>query len=158
MSSVYIETSIPSYYFETRPTARARLWREITREWWDRHRQTYALSTSVFVLAELRKAPSRKASQAVALLEGIPLLTEPAGLNDVIRYYIDHRLMPAEALGDAAHLAMASMHGVEFLLTWNINHLANANKVRHLSVLNARLGLPVPIITTPMTLLPEVMP
>ena len=55
-------------------------------------------------------------------------------------------------------LAMASMHRVEFLLTWNINHLANANKTRHLSVLNARLGLPVPIITTPITLLPEVMP
>ena len=92
------------------------------------------------------------------LLRGIPVLSDLAGLDEVIAYYIQHRLMPADALGDAAHLAMASMHRMDFLLTWNINHLANANKVQHLTVLNARLGLAVPIVTTPLTLLPEVTP
>ena len=158
MPSVYVETSIPSYYFERRPTVKARLWRETTREWWDNHRRAYSLFTSTFVLAELRNAPSSKGASAVNLLSGIQLLPELAGLNEVIAYYIEHRLMPADALGDAAHLAMASMHRMDFLLTWNINHLANANKIQHLSVLNARLGLAVPIVTTPFTLLPEVTP
>ena len=53
------------------------------------------------------------------------------------------------------HLAIASMHSVDFLLTWNCRHLANANKVQHVAVLNGRLGLHVPVITTPMLLMPE---
>lgn len=63
--------------------------------------------------------------------------------------------MPGDALGDAAHLALASVHAVDYLLTWNCKHLANANKTQHLRVLNARLGLHVPILTTPLTLVPE---
>jgi len=63
--------------------------------------------------------------------------------------------MPAEAAGDAYHLAFACLQKVDFLLTWNCKHLANANKVQHLTVLNGRLGLPTPVITTPLTLMPE---
>jgi hypothetical protein len=63
--------------------------------------------------------------------------------------------MPADARGDAAHLAMASLHGIDFLLTWNCKHLANANKTGHIRVINQRLGLHVPVLSTPMTLVPE---
>ena len=83
------------------------------------------------------------------------MLEEPPGLPEVVSYYIEHRLMPEEAGGDAFHLGLASMHSMDFLLTWNCQHLANANKIQHLSVLNARLRLPVPIVTTPLTLMPE---
>jgi hypothetical protein len=58
-------------------------------------------------------------------------------------------------LGDAYHLAVASYYGMHFLLTWNCRHLANANKVRHLQVVNNELGLTVPIVTTPDLLLTE---
>ncbi len=83
------------------------------------------------------------------------MLDEPPGLSDVVEFYVQHRLVPADAYGDAAHLAMASLHGLDFLLTWNCRHLANANKTRHLGVLNARLGLPVPAVITPVVLMPE---
>jgi hypothetical protein len=63
--------------------------------------------------------------------------------------------MPREAEGDAYHLALASLCKVDFLLTWNCQHLANANKVRHLTILNSRLGLAMPVITTPLTLIRE---
>ena len=66
--------------------------------------------------------------------------------------------MPAEAAGDATHLAYASMHGIDILLTWNCRHLANANKMRHVAILNARLGLRTPILTTPFSLLAEDSP
>lgn len=155
MPSVYIETTVPSYLCESRKTAQAVAWRAVTRDWWDCCRSGYELNTSRFVLAELSRAPATKARSALAILEGIRVLDEPSGLSEVVEYYIGHRLMPAEAGGDAVHLALASMHSIDFLLTWNCRHLANANKIQHLTVLNARLGLHVPVITTPLTLMPE---
>ena len=155
MPSVYIETTIPSYYHETRRSPAVATWREVTREWWDHHRHLYDLCTSRFVLVELGAAPPDKAAAALALVQGVRLLDEPAGLQAVADYYIEQRAMPTEAAGDAYHLALASLHGVDYLLTWNCRHLANANKIRHLTVLNGRLGLPIPVITTPLTLMPE---
>jgi hypothetical protein len=107
------------------------------------------------VVTELEQAPREKARRALKLISDVEVLAEPRTLDQVIEFYVEHRLMPREAGGDAAHLAMASLHNIEFLLTWNCQHLANANKIRHLSVLNGRLGLPVPVITTPLTLVPE---
>jgi hypothetical protein len=158
MPTVYIETTVPSYYHETRRSAMVTAWRAATRHWWDTCRRGYELFTSPYVLAELELAPRGKGARAIALLNDVPLLKEPPGFEDVTAYYIEHRLMPKNAQGDAAHLALASMHHMDFLLTWNCRHLANANKVQHLSVLNARLALPVPVITTPLMLIPEDYP
>jgi hypothetical protein len=155
MPTVYVETTVPSYYHETRRSPEIIAWRNATRRWWDHYRDRYELVVSRFVLVELSMAPASKAKKALALVGGLPVLKEPPELEAVAEYYVDHRAMPADAAGDAYHLAIASLHRVEFLLTWNCRHLANANKIRHLTVLNGRLGLPTPIITTPLTLLPE---
>ena len=58
-------------------------------------------------------------------------------------------------LGDALHLAIASYYKCDFLLTWNCNHLANANKFRHIKMINEKLDLFTPALITPMELLPE---
>lgn len=155
MPTVYIETTVPSYYHETRRSSEVRAWRAVTRAWWDHHRQAYELYTSRFVLAELAQAPQPKAAAALALLRNVSVLDEPRELKAVADYYIVQRAMPGEAAGDAFHLAIASLHKMDFLLTWNCRHLANANKVRHLTILNARLGLSMPVITTPLMLIPE---
>jgi len=156
MATVYIETSVPSYYFETRQTEKATAWRAATREWWDAHRHGDQLQTLQVVIAELSQAPVVKGRKALQLLDGIPILPEPEGLAKVVEYYLEQRLMPVEGSeGDAYHLAMASMNSMDYLLTWNCRHLANANKVRHISVVKQRLGLHVPIVTTPLTLIPE---
>ncbi|MCK4342902.1 MAG: type II toxin-antitoxin system VapC family toxin [Phycisphaerae bacterium] len=153
--SVYIETTIPSYYHETRRSALVQAWRTITRRWWDEYRHGYLLYTSRLVLAELQQAPQTKARAALALLENVVILDEPKELKAVADYYVEQRAMPAGASGDAFHLALASLQKMDFLLTWNCQHLANANKVRHLTVLNGRLGLAMPVITTPLNLIPE---
>ena len=155
MPSVYIETTIPSYYHETLSSAAIAAWRDVTRQWWNHHRRHYDVFTSRFVLAELARAPAPKARRARSLLKGVPVLDEPPGLQEVVVYYIEQKLMPAEAGGDAVHLALPSMHSMDFLLTWNCRHLANANKIQHMAVLNARLRLPLPVVTTPLTLIPE---
>ena len=155
MQSVYIETTIPSYYFETRRSPMVVAWRTQTRQWWDRWRGDYRLFMLRFVLAELSRAPQSKAHRAVQPLREARSLTEPADLDDVVAFYIGHHLMPTEAGGDAVHLALASLHKMDYLLTWNCRHLANANKAQHIRVLNERLGLHVPVVTTPLTLIPE---
>jgi hypothetical protein len=66
--------------------------------------------------------------------------------------YIAHRLMPDDGGLDAVHVAAASFHGVDYLLTWNCKHLANANKTKHLAAINRRLGLHIPGLVTPYTL------
>jgi hypothetical protein len=153
--SVYIETTIPSFYFETRRSAMVVAWREATRHWWDQHRGAYSLFTSKYVLTELSRIPSARAAQTIGLIKEVDLLHPVPEIQRVVETYIQNRLMPADAEGDAAHLAMASMHRIDFVLTWNCRHLANMNKIDHLEVINRRLGLFVPKMTTPLTLLPE---
>lgn len=88
-------------------------------------------------------------------MRNVALVPGPAGIDEIVEHYIRHRLVPSDVLGDAYHLAFASMHQIDFLLTWNCRHLANANKIRHIEVINRRLGLAVPIITTPELMMPE---
>ena len=159
MASVYIETTIPSFYLETRQDPRSIAWRDATRDWWDNHRGRYEIVTSSLVLRELRQAPAPKSEsdgshahrRTPARRDAGPdrdrgvLLGAPAAARECARRC-------------PLHLAMASTHTIDYLLTWNIRHLANANKTRHLSVLNGRLGLPSPIITTPELLMPELEP
>ncbi len=153
--TVYIETTIPSFYHETRRDAANRYRREVTREWWDLHRHRFDLCTSELTLLELRDAPSAKSLAAIKLIGGLRRL-EPSGrVAEITDLYISQRLMPAGAGGDAGHLAFTSVHCIDFLLTWNCKHLANANKFPHLRALNARLGLPIPVLTTPYMLMPE---
>jgi hypothetical protein len=79
---------------------------------------------------------------------------EPA-VTEIVAAYMRHKLMPADPTGDALHLALASLHKCDFLLTWNCTHLANANKFGHIRRLNTMLGLYVPTLTTPLELLGE---
>lgn len=155
MPTVYIETSIPSFYFDTRTSARVVAWRAATRSWWAQDRKRYDIVTSSFVLNELSRAPRAKAVPAIDLLSDVHVLDLPDRLEEVVSAYVRNKIMPADAVGDAAHLAMASLHGVEFLLTWNCKHLANANKVPHIRAINESLGLTVPILTTPFALTRE---
>ena len=69
------------------------------------------------------------------------------------RVYIEHQGLPRNPVGDALHLALASYHKCEFLLTWNCEHLANANKFGHIRRINALLGLFIPALVTPLELL-----
>jgi hypothetical protein len=155
MARVYIETTIPSFYYSTRTQVELVAWRMAMRRWWSEFRHSYELVSSPSVVAELRRAPRDRASQALSLLDDVVILEDPPDILAIAEYYIKQKLMPADAQGDAAHVASASYHGIEFLLTWNCKHLANANKVAHLQTLNKRLSLPVPTITTPLMLIPE---
>ena len=121
----------------------------------DEHRHDYELVTSYAVLQELESPayPSAKREKSLRLLRDLPVLDETAGIAEIIRAYQRHKLMPQSPAGDALHLALASIHGCDFLLTWNCVHLANPNKLDHIRHVNGRLGLPMPLMLTPVDLL-----
>ncbi|MBI3986105.1 MAG: type II toxin-antitoxin system VapC family toxin [Lentisphaerae bacterium] len=157
MKSVYIETSIPSFFYETRQEPEMVARRTWTREWWDRYRDGYELVTSEGVVAELEEGEYPTQADAVALVAGLPRLDMPDTIADIVDTYISNHLMPQERLGDALHVALASYHKCDFLLTWNCSHIANANKFEHMRIINTRLGLFVPALVTPMELCTEDM-
>jgi predicted nucleic acid-binding protein len=155
MKTVYVETSIPSFYHELRTEPEMVARREWTREWWSLAQGRYELVTSPAVVDELERGdyPSRK--ECLELIEPLPLLALDPAVRDIVETYIARHVMPAEPAGDALHLALASFHQCEFLVTWNCRHLANANKFGHIRRVNALLGLYVPILVTPLELLAE---
>ena len=152
-SKVYIETTIPSFYYEDRADIAAIARREWTRQWWNDTRLDYDLLTSVAVLNELETGEYPNREKRVELLEELPLVRVESEVIDIVQVYIEHKVMPRDPAGDALHLALASYHKCDFLLTWNCAHLANANKFGHIRRTNTLLGLYVPDIVTPLELL-----
>ena len=150
---VYIETTIPSFYYEVRTEPEMIARRNWTRAWWDDQRHAYELVSSVAVLDELEAGTFPNKDQTLALLADVPLvLVEPA-IVEIVEAYIQRLVMPRDPTGDALHLALASFHKCDFLLTWNVRHLANANKFTHIRRVNTLLGLFTPMLVTPLELL-----
>jgi predicted nucleic acid-binding protein len=150
---VYVETTIPSFYHETRigPDIVAR--RDWTRQWWSDAPERYELVTSPAVLDELASGPPEHVHEWLGLLQDLPLLPVEPAVAEIVQAYIQHKVMPADPAGDALHLALASFHRCDFLVTWNCRHLANANKIGHIRRVNVMLGLFVPAVVTPLELL-----
>ena len=154
---IYIETTIPSFYFEARRNVECVSRRNWTRRWWDEQRQEHQLVTSLVVRNELSDPtyPETKRRNALALIDELPVLDLNAYIDEIVEAYVANLLMPQQPTADAVHLALASHYGCDVLLTWNCVHLANPNKFRHIQGINKRLGLPVPMVVTPLELLGE---
>lgn len=150
---VYIETTIPSFYFTLRtdPESLARMsW---TRRWWSECSGAFKLVTSPAVIGELRRGTQPAVQSRIELLKGIELLDLTEEVEEIVQIYIARLVMPKNPAGDALHLALASFHRVDVLLTWNCRHLANPNKMEHIRLINYELGLPMPMLTTPVNYL-----
>ena len=155
---VYIETTIPSFYYEVRTEPEMVARRDWTRAWWDECRAGFELVTSAGVVQELENGRFPQKADALALIKDVPLLDVDEAIAEIVDAYIRHHVMPADPAGDALHLAFASYYRCDFLLTWNCRHLANANKFAHIRRVNGVLGLIVPALVTPLELLGEVKP
>ena len=127
--------------------------RNWTRAWWYREAQYYELVTSPAVLAELEDGEFPDQERVSALLLDVPVIPIEDAVLEIVEAYVAHKVMPRDPMGDAMHLALASYHQCDFLLTWNCNHLANANKFGHIRRVNTMLGLTVPALVTPLELL-----
>lgn len=151
---VYVETTIPSFYSETRTDVGTEARRRWTRQWWAMPKPDQHLVTSVVVFEELERIPNAARRQkALALVRPLDQLNYTLEIAEIADVYVRYKLMPGEAAGDADHLALASFYNCDMLVTWNCRHLANANKTGHIRRINALLGLRTPMLVTPLELL-----
>lgn len=153
MQTVYIETTIPSYlaaHPSRQPSISAD--QKATHDWWRTERSRFRLYTSVFTLDEAGRGDAGAAARRLNYLKGIPELDIPPELpgieDDIIRLF----QLPPKAITDASHLALAVLHRMDYLLTWNCTHLANASLQKELMEYCTYHNLHVPIICTPDTL------
>ena len=86
----------------------------------------------------------------------LPLIPIGKEVVKIVRAYVENKVMPQDPAGDALHLALASFHGCDYLVTWNCRHLANANKFGHIRRINTMLGLKTPELVTPPELLGDI--
>jgi len=135
-ATVYIETSIPSFFYETRDDAQFIAMKQWTQDWWENEACNYRCVTSDAVINELETGNHPRKNEKLSFLEDIELLEINQAIEEIVEVYLAHFLMPKNDLGDALHLAIASYHKIDFLLTWNCKHLANANKQAHISRIN----------------------
>ncbi len=152
---VYVETTIPSFFYEHRPEAAMVARREWTRSWWQAAAHRDELVTSEAVLDELARGDFNARQDCLALLADLPLLRINQAVMEIVDTYLTHQVMPRDPRGDALHLAIASFHRCDFLATWNCRHLANPNKLGHIRRVNSMLDIQVPALVTPYDLLGE---
>ncbi len=149
---VYVETSVPSFYYETRTDPDMVARRQWTRIWWSVASERHDLVTSPAVIDELEQGDYPSRGDCLELIARLPILTIEPPVLDIVEAYIARHVMPADPSGDALHLALASFHRCDFLVTWNCRHLANANKFGQIRRVNTLLGLFVPTLVTPLEL------
>jgi hypothetical protein len=152
---VYVETTIPNFYYDFRPSEAVSLRREATGCWWTTATERYELVTSIYVHRELSVGTGAAVPQRLRLLTGMPLLLTSAAIDATVEVYFTHKLMPLNPPDDAMHLALASHYRCDFICTWNCRHLANPNKVPHIRRINSQLGLGVPRLVTPLDIMEE---
>ena len=151
---VYIESTVISYYV-ARPSRDvvALAHQEITRGWWRDCLPDYDVCISEVVLEEIRRGDAGAAAERLRAVSSFPLLPIVPEVEELAAVYAKDLEFPEKSLRDTLHIAVASVHGADYLVTWNCTHIANAHIRRRLAEINTSEGVPIPIICTPEELL-----
>ncbi|AXI99362.1 PIN domain-containing protein [Cyclonatronum proteinivorum] len=149
-STIYIETSFISYLTSraSRDLVTAAR-QQLTQEWWEKYRKNYSLYISQAVLAEAGSGDSIAAKRRLHLLNRIPTLVISDEARIFAEFLVKETPFPPQATVDALHIAVASVHKVDFIITWNFRHIANASIRSKLEVLAQSKKLSLPTICTP---------
>ena len=155
-ASVYLETSVVSYA-TSRPSTdlviAAR--QQITRDWFAARSKSYDLFVSQLVVAEASRGDEVAAGDRVALLGSLPRLAITEAAGELAAALVGSQAVPAQAAEDALHIALAAVHGVEYLLTWNCKHIANATMRQAIERSCRAAGYEPPVICTPEELIDD---
>ncbi len=152
--TVYIETTVVSY-LSARPSrdlVRAAE-QQITREWWDVQRPKFELYTAELVLIEAAAGDAEAAAERLAVLRELPLLDTTERALQLADALLESAALPETAERDALHVGVAADNGMDFLLTWNCRHLANALLRDRIEETCERAGFRPPKICTPEELM-----
>lgn len=154
VAKVYIETSVISY-LTARPARDVVVLahQQLTRDWWAVARHAFDLYVSEIVIAEAEKGDEEAARARLELLRGMNQLSASAAAEQLVPILLRDTGLPPKALADMSHIAVATVHGMEFLLTWNCKHIANANVLRRVAKTCRSRGYELPVICTPEELM-----
>jgi len=152
--SVYIETSVISHLTaRTSPLLRTAAMQQATAEWWERARGKYRLVTSELVLMEAGRGDAGAAADRLAALTDIPLLPVSTPVVALARHLLNAGALPEKAKLDATHVALAAIGDIDYLLTWNCQHINNPRLKPIMRSVCAVAGVRCPEICTPDELL-----
>ena len=151
---VYIETSIPSY-LTARPCndIRAMANQNTTIEWWENRRSEFEVYVSEFVIAESSQGHPEASTRRMDAIEGIPELDVTKEVKILAKALIEEGPIPDKAEIDAYHIAVATVNGMDYLLTWNCSHIANAVMRPKVEAVCRKHGYEPPTICTPQELM-----
>ena len=154
--TAYIETSVVSY-LTARPSRDLVIaaYQEITREWWRDAASEFQLVASELVIAEAGAGDPNTAQARLQALESITLINATAEAESLATRLLDMGAVPQQAAADAAHIAIAIAvaNGVEYLVTWNFRHIANAAMRGRIERVCPQAGFEPPVICAPNELL-----
>ena len=155
-SSLYLETTIPSY-LTSRPSRDLIIagHQEITREWWEKRRDTFQLYISQLVVDEASAGDPVAARERLKVLQDLPLLDITPEVTELATGILASGKIPRKAATDAAHIAIAAVHGMDFLVTSNCVHIANAAIAKALASTCWEYACECPVICTPEELIGE---
>lgn len=156
---VYVETSVISY-LAARPSrdliTAAR--QQLTHEWWRRRRPHFDVYVSQLVLDEAAQGDREAAARRATFMGELPLLEITRAALDFANQLLDAAGLPPQAAVDALHISIAACNGMEYLLTWNSAHIANAEYRVRVERACRRQGYEPPVLCTPNELMGEATP
>lgn len=154
--SIYLETTVVSYYV-SRPSRDviALAHQEITREWWHKAKMRFDCFISQIVIEEARMGDEEAVKRRLEELKNFPHLELTDKVEEIAQIYIKRLEIPAKSFRDAVHLAVASVHNIDYLVTWNCTHIANGEIIKKLMSINENICIHTPIICTPEELMEE---
>ncbi len=151
---VYLETTIISY-FAARPSRDiiTAAHQQITQEWWEGRRSNFEIYISQIVLQEANEGDKDAVRRRLEMLEAIPEIEVNPEAVALAQVLVSEGLIPEKAAADALHIAIATVQGMDYLLTWNLKHLANATIRNAIADACRQHGYEPPVICTPEELL-----
>ncbi|MFT5471341.1 MAG: hypothetical protein ACI8UO_006474 [Verrucomicrobiales bacterium] len=154
MATAYIETTIPSYYVARPSSSLLHAAKQTaTRDWWDGNCSGFELFTSLETLDKAAKGDSEMAADRLNLLQSIPLLPMPDEAISLAGNLVSAGIVPQKASSDSIHIAVASVHAIDYLVTWNFKHIANPFLRDRLRSAVEEAGFELPVMCSPEELL-----
>jgi hypothetical protein len=155
-AKLYLETTIPSY-LTGRPSRDLLVaaHQGITRDWWESRRSDFDMYVSELVVQEVKAGDALLANQRLEILRDIPVLAVNDEILQLAGDLITEGPIPRKGAGDAAHIAIATVYGCDYLLTWNCRHIANAELHRPIRRVVEEYGYDMPSLCTPEELMGE---
>jgi predicted nucleic acid-binding protein len=155
LPTVYVETSVISYLV-ARPSlssVRVAANQETTREWWQTRRERFDLYVSAVVIGEAQRGDMALAAARMEIVRGLRLAQVTPEALDLAAALIAGAGVPQKANEDALHIAVAATNGLDYLLTWNCAHIANAVTIPRVNSICRAHGFEPPLIYTPQELI-----